>query len=154
MNTIAITKSTLWPFENRTVQNPIFKKSGFWMVGFQIPTPYWGLYRWFCLIFRQALWGVQLRGVQGLLQEDSSKGVNLRLSWNQKLYHWQATAEQVMTSCKEGWPHILPRGDVINSQFSIQSCSSFGLFSQNEEAEISDEANIVYLDTQDLLISI
>ena len=47
------------------------------LLGGHKKVPYRGL---FCLLFRQALRGVQLRGVQGLLQENSSKGVDVRLS--------------------------------------------------------------------------
>ena len=36
-------KALAWPFENWKIWNLIFKKSGFWMVGFQIP-----LYLTFC----------------------------------------------------------------------------------------------------------
>ena len=38
VGTLALAIAKAWPFENRTIWNPRFKKSGFQMVKFQIPT--------------------------------------------------------------------------------------------------------------------
>ena len=55
------------PFENRTTWNPIFKKSGFQIVGFQIPTILLNLSYDLLIILEKVHFGWNLTEVPGVL---------------------------------------------------------------------------------------